>query len=157
MSSIEFQYQTLGNTELLKQTKTAFLCSRKVPAGIILKSYDWAKQQRNAGNCMVCSNHSPIEKDVFDILLKGKQPLVLVLPRGLKKRWEPEILEAVHASRLLIVSPFDQTVTRITRETAHIKNETIIELADEIVAGYVEKGGQLEKLLKDRGNKSAIQ
>jgi hypothetical protein len=157
LSQEGFQYQTLGNTELLKQTKTAFLCSRKVPAGIILKSYDWAKQQREAGNCIVCSNHSPIEKDVFDILLKGKQPLILVLPRGIKKRWEQEILEAVYANRLLIVSPFDATVTRITRETALIKNETIIELADEIVAGYVEKGGQLEELLKDRENKSAIQ
>jgi hypothetical protein len=143
-----FQYQTLGNTELLKQT--TFLCSRKVPAGIILKSYDWAKQQRDAGNCIVCSNHSPIENDVFNILLKGRQPLILVLPRGMKKRWEPEIPEAVHANRLLIISPFDQTVTRITRETALIKNETIIELADEIVAGYVEKGGQLEELLKKK-------
>lgn len=143
-----FQYRTLGNTELLKHFKTAFLCSRKVPAGIILKSYDWAKQQREAGNCIICSNHSPIEKDVFEILLKGKQPLILVLPRGLKKRWEPEILEAVHSNRLLIVSPFDATVTRITRETAQIKNKTIIELADKIVAGYVENGGQLEDLLK---------
>lgn len=150
MSPEGFQYRTLGNTELLKHFKTAFLCSRKVPAGIILKSYDWAKQQRDLGNCIVCSNHSPIEKDVFEILLKGKQPLVLVLPRGLKKRWEPEILEAVHSSRLLIVSPFDKTVTRITRETAQTKNETIIALADEIVTGYVEKDGQLENLLKNK-------
>jgi len=142
-----FQYQTLGNIEHLKQTKTAFLCSRKVPAGIILKSYDWAKQQRDAGNCVVCSNHSPIEKDVFEILLKGKQPLVLILPRGLKKRWEPEILDAVQTNRLLIVSPFDTTVTR---ETAQIKNETIIALADKIMAGYVEKGGQLEELLNNK-------
>jgi hypothetical protein len=149
-----FQYQTLGNTELLKQAKTAFLCSRKVPAGIILKSYDWAKQQRDAGNCIVCSNHSPIEKDVFEILLNGKQPLILVLPRGLKKRWEPEILAAVQSNRLLIVSPFDPTVTRITRETAQMKNETIIELADEIVTGYVEKGGQLENLLSNRNYKT---
>ena len=146
LSSQENQYQTLGNTELLKQTKTAFLCSRKVPAGIILKSYDWAKQQREAGNCIVCSNHSPIEKDVFEILLKGSQPLILVLPRCLKKRWEPEILAAVQSKRLLIVSPFETTVTRITRETAQIKNETIIALADEIVTGNAEKGGQLENL-----------
>lgn len=143
-----------GNKNILNNNKTAFLCSRKVPAGIILESYDWAKQQREAGNCIVCSNHSPIEKDVFDILLKGKQPLILVLPRGLKKHWEPEILEAVQNNRLLIVSPFDKTVTRITRETAQIKNETIIELADDIVAGYIEKGGQLEELLKERNYKT---
>jgi hypothetical protein len=149
-----FQYQTFGNTELLKRSKTAFLCIRKVPAGIILKSYDWAKQQREAGNCIVCSNHSPIEKDVFEILLKGKQPLILVLPRGLKKHWEMEILEAVQANRLLIVSPFDSTVTRITRETAQVKNETVISLAEKIVVGYIEKGGQLEQLMKGREYKT---
>jgi hypothetical protein len=143
-----------GNKSILNNNKTAFLCSRKVPAGIILGSYDWAKQQREAGNCIACSNHSPIEKDVFDILLKGKQPLILVLPRGLKKRWEPKIIEAVQSKRLLIINPFDQTVTRITRETAHKKNETIIALTDEIVAGYVEKGGQLEELMKGREYKN---
>ena len=87
-------------------------------------------------------------------MLKGKQPLIMVLPRCLKKHWELEIPEAVQANRLLIVSPFDSTVTRITRETAQIKNETIIAPADEIVAGYIEKGGQLEDLLKGRENKS---
>lgn len=143
-------FSTLGNRELLQIYKTAFLCSRKVPAGIILKSYDWAKEQRDTGNCIVCSNHSPIEKDVFEILLKGSQPLILVLPRGLKKRWEPQILKAVQAKRLLIISPFDKNTKRITRETAQKKNEIILSLADEIVAGYVEKGGQLEELLKNK-------
>jgi len=32
----------LGNTEILKVYKTAFLCSRKVPASVVLKCYDWA-------------------------------------------------------------------------------------------------------------------
>jgi hypothetical protein len=36
----------LGNPELLKLPKTAFLCSRQVPAGVMLKCYDWAIAQR---------------------------------------------------------------------------------------------------------------
>jgi hypothetical protein len=144
----------LGNKEILNYYKTAFICSRKVPAGVIIKSFDWAKQQRKAGNCIVCSNHSPIEKDIFEILLKGNQSLILVLPRGLKKRWEPKLMEAVESNRLLIVSPFDHFVTRITRETAKTKNETILALADEIITGYVEKEGLLEQLLKNRIYKS---
>ncbi len=31
---------TLGNTEILKLPKTAFLCSRQVPADTVLKCYD---------------------------------------------------------------------------------------------------------------------
>lgn len=54
--------KTWGNNEILKLNKTAFLCSQKCPAEIVLKSYDWAKEQREQGNCIVCGNHSQIEK-----------------------------------------------------------------------------------------------
>jgi hypothetical protein len=37
---------SLGNTDLLKLPKTAFLCSRKVPASVVLKSYDWTIEQK---------------------------------------------------------------------------------------------------------------
>ncbi len=143
-----------GNEDILQLNKTAFLCSQRIPAEVILKSYDWAKEQRKAGNCIVCSNHSPIEKDVFEILLNGNQPLILVLPRGIKKRWEPEIIKALDSNRLLIISSFEDEVKRITRETAQKKNEFIISIADEIVVGYVEKRGQLEFLLKNYNYKS---
>ena len=137
----------LGNKDILKLRKTGFLSSRKCMAEIVLKSYEWAKKQRAEGNCVVCGNHSQIEKDVFEILLKGKQPLVLVLTRGLKKRWDKSWLENVEKGRLLIASPFDKGVTRVTRETAIKKNETIINLSDSIVIGYKSPGGQLDNLL----------
>jgi len=142
--------KTLGNTDILDLYKTAFLCSQKCPAEIVIKSYDWAKEQREKGNCIVCGNHSQIEKDVFEILLKGKQPLILVLPRSLKKIWEPEILLAINENRLLVVSPFVEKHNRITRENAIKKNETIISLADKIVVAYKTKNGQLENLLNGK-------
>lgn len=144
----------LGNKDILQLNKTAFLCSQRIPAEVILKSYDWAKEQRKAGNCIVCSNHSPIEKDVFEILLKGNQPLILVLPRGIKKRWEPEILKALASKRLLIISPFEDDVKRITRETAQKKNEFIVSIADEIVAGFINPDGQLAALLDNNNVKT---
>ncbi len=60
-----------GNKEILKNHKTAFLCSRKCPADIVLKSLDWAKNKKDKGECVISCFHSRIEKDVFDILLKG--------------------------------------------------------------------------------------
>ena len=139
----------LGNKDILDLNKTAFLCSRKVPAEIVLKSYDWAKEQRKKGVCVVCSNHSQIEKDVFQILLKGKQPLILVLARSMKKRLEPEIKEAVENNRLLIISPFDKEIKRITRETAEIRNKYIIEISNKITVAYKTPNGQLDNLLKN--------
>lgn len=136
-----------GNKDILKHHKTGFLSSRKCPAEVVLKSYEWAKLQRTEGNCIVCGNHSQIEKDVFDILLKGEQPLVLVLPRGLKKRWDKSWLENIEKKRLLIISPFAKDITRVTRETAIHKNETILRLSDNIVVGYKSPNGQLDGLL----------
>ncbi len=81
----------LGNLELLNLPKTAFLCSRKVPASVVLKSYDWALEQREKGNCVISGFQSQLEKDVLHYLLKGHQPIILVLARGMRKRIEPEL------------------------------------------------------------------
>jgi len=139
----------LGNNRILELYKTAFLCSRKVPAQIILKSYDWAKEQRKAGNCIVCGNHSQIEKDVFKILINGKQPLILVLARSLKTRWEAEIKKALSENRLLIISPFEEETKRITRKTAKVRNKYTIEISDRIMVAYKTQNGQLDRLLKN--------
>lgn len=137
----------LGNKDILKNHKTGFLSSRKCPAEVVLKSYEWAKKQRAEGNCVVCGNHSQIEQDVFEILLKGDQPLVLVLPRGLKKCWDKSWHENIEKRRLLIISPFVKDITRVTRETAIQKNKTILSLSDNIVIGYKSPNGQLDRLL----------
>ena len=140
----------IGNIDLLKLNKTAFLCSQKCPAEVVLKSYDWAKRQREEGNCIVCGNHSQIEKDVFEILLKGKQPLILVLARGLKHQLEPEIQKAIMANRLLIISPFNLRTKRLTRETASIRNQVILQISNQIVVGYKTPNGQLDNLINSQ-------
>ena len=142
-----------GNKDIIKLYKTAFLCSRKCPADIVLKSLDWAKNKKDKGECVISCFHSRIEKDVFDILLKGTQPLILVLARGMKKRWPKEIKNAAEQERLLIVSPFDKTVTHITQETANKRNEIMVDIADEVFLAYAAKKGNLDELLKEIKNK----
>ena len=139
-----------GNIKILEFYKTAFLCSQKCPADIVLKSYDWAKEQRANGTCIVCGNHSQIEKDVFEILLKGKQPLILVLARGMKTRWETTIEKAVDENRILVISPFEKEIKRVTRDTAKKRNKEILKICDKIIVGYKTKNGQLEELLNER-------
>lgn len=67
----------------------------------------------------------------------------------MKVQWEEKIKKAIAANRLLIVSPFDESVKRVTRETARVRNQKIIEMTDELVVGYVTAGGQLAELLED--------
>ncbi len=139
----------LGNTELLKLPKTAFLCSRQVPSGVVLKCYDWAIAQREAGRCIISGFHSQLEKDVMHYLLKGNQPIILVPARGLKKRLGPELKDAINEKRLLIVTPFDEKIKRVTSETANQRNHLMEEMADEIFVAYALPGGNIEKLITD--------
>lgn len=140
--------QLLGNEHLIELKKTAFLCSRSIPASAVLKCYDWAIAQREAGNCIISGFHSQLEKDVFHYLLKGNQPIIIALARGLKEKIEPALIKPFEEGRILIISPFDKSVKRVTEQTAEIRNKMMIELANNITVGYVSKGGKLETLLK---------
>jgi len=139
---------SLGNIDLLKQPKTAFLCSRKVPASLVLKCYDWAIEQREKGNCVISGFHSQLEKDVLHYLLKGKQPIIIALARGLKEKLEAELQKPLDEGRLLIITPFEKTVKRVTEQTAARRNKMMIDLADSITVGFASAGGQLEELLQ---------
>ena len=145
-----------GNIELLKLPKTAFLCSRNIPASVILKCYDWAIEQRDKGNCIISGFHSKIEKDVFHYLLAGTQPVIMVLARGMKEKIKPELKAAVDAGRLLLITPFKNSVKRVTVETAEQRNRFMIEISDDIVIGYTSKGGMLDSMIANVKNKKIV-
>lgn len=147
---------SLGNTELLKLAKTAFLCSRNIPARVVLQCYDWAIDQRKQGNCIISGFLSRIEKDVFHYLLAGTQPIIMALARGMKEKLASEIRDEVDAGRLLLITPFENSVKRITVETTEKRNRFMIELAEQVVIGYASRGGMLERLLADVKNKTII-
>jgi hypothetical protein len=146
----------VGNKDLLVLPKTAFLCSRRIPAGAVLKCYDWAIAERDAGRCVISGFHSRIEKDVLHYLLKGTQPIIVALARGLKTRIEPELKEALSGDRLLIITPFGGEVKWVTAETAKTRNAMMLDLAYEIVIGYASKGGMLEQHLAENKAKPLI-
>lgn len=150
---MEINYPHLGNIELMKVYKTAFLCSRKIPASVVLKCYDWAIAQRDAGNCVISGFHSKLEKDVFHYLLKGKQPIIMVLARGLKQKIESELNKQLDQGRLLIISPFPIEIKRVTEETSAIRNKVMIELADSVVVGFANENGSLQKVLQPHATK----
>ena len=145
-----------GNIELLKLPKTAFLCSRNIPASAVLKCYDWAIEQREKGNCIISGFHSKIEKDVFHYLLAGTQPVIMVLARGMKEKIKSELKAAIDVGRLLLITPFENSVKRITAETAEQRNRFMIELADELVIGFASKGGMLDSMIADVKNKKIV-
>lgn len=139
----------VGNAEIASLHKIGFFCSRSYPAKAVLRIYDWAKEMREAGECVVSGFHSRLERDVLDILLGGKQPIILVAARGLPKRYGAEVKKAIEDKRLLFLSPFPETVKRITAETAQKRNEFMLSISDRIVVGYAKENGILTQTLQN--------
>jgi predicted Rossmann fold nucleotide-binding protein DprA/Smf involved in DNA uptake len=146
----------IGNNALLSLKKTAFLCSRKIPASTVLKCYDWAIEQREQGTCVISGFQSQIEKDVLHYLLPGSQPIIIALAKGLRNPVDPLVVEAFSKNRILVVSPFGHEVTRVTVETAQRRNRMMIEMADEVVFGYISRNGNLDKLKSEHEPKKKI-
>lgn len=146
-----------GDESLLKLHKTAFLCSRKIPSAAVLKCYDWAIAQRDSGHCVVSGFHSKLEKDVFYYLAKGEQPIILVLARGMKKRWEAEIRKILDRGRFLIITPFNQHIKRSSKRTAVLRNKLILSLADAVCIGHLNPEGKLQQLLHTYSTHKPVQ
>lgn len=136
---------SLGNPELLKLYKVAFLCSRKSPAEVASKSCRWADEQREKGACVISGYHSPIEKEVLCRLLKGTQPVIIAMAMGLR-RLDAEWDRHLEAGRLLVISRYAETVSHPCESKCYQRNRMMMELAEEIVIAHASEGGNLQRL-----------
>ena len=124
MNKVEY----LGNKELLKLKKTAFLASSTIPPDMVLKCYDWAAGKHEG--CVVSGFSSKLEKDVLHFLIKGEQPIIIILARQMYKQIPDELQPLFNDNRLLIISV--SNAIRQSKVTAHARNKYICELADSI-------------------------
>ena len=106
----------LGNQELLQLKKAAFLASSTISSETVLQVYDWATEMRNRGECVVSGFSSKLEQDVLHFLLKGSQPIIIVLARKIYKVIPDELKEPLAQNRLLIISV--STAIRQSKMTA---------------------------------------
>ena len=144
---MEIQY--LGNKELLKLHKTAFLASNTIPIEMVLKCYDWASGKHEG--CVISGFSSKLEKDVLHFLLKGSQPIIIVLARKMYKVIPDELKEPLAQNRLLIISV--STAIRQSKMTAMTRNRYVCEMADRILFVGVTEQSSLYPYKKEYRNK----
>jgi len=152
----------MGNHGLLDLPLTAFLASRggmacqktgmacHAPAG-------WPERPA----CVVGGFLSPMERDVFDACLTDGIPVVWILAQGLARGWGgglghgmpcpcgDRIRRAIDAGRLLVMTPFDETVRGFSAARAAWCNEYALHLASNAVVGHLTPDGMLACLLAD--------
>jgi len=137
----------VGAPPPLSAPMAAFLCSKETPGATILKAFDQAAAWRDAGRCVISGFHSPLEQQCLDILLRGKQPIVMALARGLGTlRLPSDQRKALNDGRLTIISPFTGAEKRTTTDLARYRNRFVAALADEVVFAFISPGGNLTRL-----------
>ena len=134
----------LGNKELLKVQKTAFLASSTISSESVLRCYDWATEMRRRGECVVSGFSSKLEQDVLHFLLKGTQPIIIVLARKMYKIIPKELQALMEQNRLLIISV--SNAARQSKSTALARNRYICEISDQILFVGVTEQSSLNSL-----------
>ncbi|WP_052100767.1 DNA-processing protein DprA [Porphyromonas gulae] len=131
----------LGNQALLKEYKFGFLCSNKIGSRAILSCYDWATALPS-DSVVVSGFHSPIERDILQILLNTGHRVIVVLARRLYATIPPEWQKVIDEERMLIVSTAPEA-SRAGRLAAQQRNDYIAQLSDRLVFGYVHEDSTL--------------
>lgn len=137
-----------GNLDALAKPTTALFCSSQCPGSAILRTFDRMTAMRDRGEIVMGGFHSPMEHDCLRILLRGHQPIVLVLGRALK---DMRISPALHApyrdGRLLLLSPFGPQTRRVTAALATERNLFIAAIATNILVAYAAPGSRTAALV----------
>ena len=135
----------IGNLDLLKHPKTAFLCSSKTTSRDILKSFDWATSVPK-DSCIISGFQTKLEKDVLQLLLKRHIPVIIVLARRMYKELPVEIQSAIDGNEALILSL--SHLPRNSKQSALTRNKYIISIADNVVFGALDPTSSLAMLAK---------
>ena len=135
---------TIGNPAILQSPapKLALFCSVRCPGALILQAYDLARDLRDAGVIVVSGFHTPVERDILTLLLRGAQPIVLcpartLTPYRIPPAWKAPIAEG----RLLLISPFDAAHRRPTAALATERNHFAAHLAAQTLIIHATPGG----------------
>lgn len=147
----------IGNRDLLKRPLIAFFCSQQCPGEIIIKAQDWANQAVGSANAIISGFHTPVEKDVLRILLRGKHPAIMCMARGLENYRAPTDLKpGIADGSLLLVSPFPASERRVTAELAEQRNRHILTMVDTVLIAHAapdSKTSELATVAKEHGLK----
>jgi len=125
----ESHVECLGAIKILLQARLALFCSIKCPGELILKLFDLAKELRDRGVGVISGFHAPMDKECFDILLRGSGPIAWCPARSIDgMRLKPAYKKAVLEKRLFIFSPFSEGKRRITAQMAEQRNNAVATL-----------------------------
>jgi len=140
----------IGNLDILGKPLLALLCSTRCSGKAIVQAYDVARTLRDRGVPVIGGFHTSMEKECLDLLLRGKQPVVVCPARSIRAMRIPGTLKVPLAEgRLLVLSPLDPRYRRPTAELAERRNQFVAQVAHSILVLYAAPASKTEALCLD--------
>lgn len=138
-----------GNPALLELPLEGLLCSNACPGAKIIEAMDLAQRWRAENRAVISGFHTPVEKECLRIFLRGAQPLVICPARGLdpfqlSADWQPRF----QRGELLIVSTFEASIRRPTRDTAEARTRLVLSLARCHTVIHATPNGVISRLME---------
>jgi REP element-mobilizing transposase RayT len=135
--------QCAGNRALLELPKTGFLASRGANA-------PHGRLPVKPGEAIISGFLSPMERAVFKAGLEHQRPLIWVKPWGLDEEGlARQARSALDEGRLLILSPFAESVEAPSIRRAAWCNQYVLAHCDRMVVGHLNPGGMLACILSE--------
>ena len=135
----------IGNETLLNREKSLFLCSKHAPYSIYEKVFGWV-DSLTADDCVICFNSSELEDEVMRALLVNQVSTILVVMNRFTDKYNVQIEKAINEERMLILE-LQRDEPRGAGQTPRLRNQFIMQMAQHIVCGYVNKNGSIFPLL----------
>ena len=92
-----------GNKDLLDRELVAFFASRTAPPEALTLARHWAYEIAQSNKLVISGFHSPIEREVLDILLAEGCSVVITLCRALYRKIPAHLRAAYDENRVLFV------------------------------------------------------
>lgn len=126
--------ETVGNISLLERKKIGYFASGTIAPISILPTLDWATEMAKRDNVAIVSGfHSKMEREVLDILLKGRCGIICVLARPIYKVIPAKFRDTYAQGRVLFISHNTLKSTMTSRHHCQKRNEYIASISEEFV------------------------
>ncbi len=165
MNTIIIKNQTLsylGDASILLCPLTTFLCSHRVPEGVVDAIRQWVNGLDSANTCVVCGNLTGEERLMCRLLVERGIPVVLSLANAIpddisELKLSSQEMTAVQTGRMVVVSPVtDATIKCPSGKTSAARNLLMIAIATHIVVGFMTENGNLARQLLGIRNVSVL-
>ena len=135
----------IGNEDLLNREKSLFLCSKHAPYSLYDKVFGWL-DSLSSNDCVICFNSSELEDEVMRALLVNRVPTILVVMNRFTDKYNVQIEKALTEERMLILV-LQRDEPQGAGQTPRLRNRYVMQMAENIVCGYIDKNGSIFPLL----------